>query len=79
MPRPPFSILKAAFWLLALLLGAQMLATMGVVASCAWAVLIERTAPFGACQQAGELVRSVWSEALAAVLALLLAARGNGK
>jgi hypothetical protein len=80
MPRPSFSVLRACFWLLALLLGAEMLTTIGVIAGCAWAVLIEHSQPMGACQQAGEQVKSIWSEALAAILALLLAAKnGNGR
>jgi hypothetical protein len=80
MARRDFSMLQACFWLLALLLGAEMLATVGVIAGCAWAVLIQHSAPMGACQAAGEQVKSIWSEALAAILALLLAAKGgNGK
>jgi len=72
-------MLKACFYLLAVLLLAEMATTMGVIAGCAWAVLVEHGAPLGACQRAGDSVREVWSEALAAVLALLLAAKPGGK
>jgi hypothetical protein len=79
MARQPFSMLRACFYLLAFLLGAEMLTTMAVIGGCAWAVLVDLSSPMGACQQAGTAVREVWSEALAAVLALLLASRtGNG-
>jgi hypothetical protein len=76
MARRNFDMLRACFYLLALLLGAEMITTVGVIAGCAWAVLVQQSAPMGACQQAGEQVKSIWSEALAAILALLLAARG---
>jgi hypothetical protein len=77
--RPPFSMLRAAFWLLAILLGAEMATTMSVIAGCAWTVLVERAMPVSACAKAGDSVREGWSEALAAILALLLAAKsGNG-
>jgi len=73
--RPTFDMLRAAFWLLAALLAAQTFATLFVIGGCAWAVLVQHTEPMGACQQVGTQVREVWSEALAAILALLLASR----
>lgn len=49
------------------------------VAACGWMVMSGR-APIGACNAAGLIgaMREVLSEALTAVLALLLAARGPG-
>lgn len=73
--RPPFDMLKAAFWLLAALIGVELFASMTALGGCVWLIVIERAAPVGACQSVGAQIREVWSEALAAILALLLASR----
>jgi len=70
-------MMRACFWLLAILLLGEMLTTMGVLAGCAWAVLVQRSTPMGGCAQAGEQVRQIWGEALATILALLLAAKSG--
>jgi hypothetical protein len=79
MARPPFEMLRAAFWLLAGLVAVEMFASLAAIGGCIWTIMIERQEPFGACSSIGAQVREVWSEALAAILALLLASRtGNG-
>jgi hypothetical protein len=78
-PPPPFDTLKWCFALLAVVIVVMLAAsTLGVV-GCAWMVISGR-APAGTCMQAGILgqARELMSEALTAVLALLLAARGGG-
>jgi hypothetical protein len=78
MARPPFSILKAAFWLLAAVVAVELLATLTALSSCVWLIVVTRTEPLGACAKVGDQIREVWAEVLAAILALLLAAKSNG-
>lgn len=79
MARPPFPMLKAAYWLLAAVVAVELLATLTAIAGCSWLIHVTRAAPPGACAGTGEQIKGIWGEALAAVLALLLAARsGNG-
>jgi hypothetical protein len=75
MPRP-FNMLRACFWLLAVILLIMVGETLLAVAGCGWLVLTGQAAP-GVCIQAGVIdqARGVLSEALAAVLALIIAAR----
>jgi hypothetical protein len=72
----PFNTLRAAFWLLALITVAQVVATLAGSATCYWLFVIGK-AEIGQCQGFAQLAREIWSEALAAILALLLAARGE--
>lgn len=74
-----FDLWRAGFYLLAIVILIEMLISLMFATACTWAIVLERAAPFGSCQGVGEWVRQIWAEALAAVLALLLAARGNGK
>jgi len=77
----PFHILRACFLLLAVVIIFEVFATVGAAALCGWGVVTGRL-PVGTCMPLGEAIREVWSEVLAAILALLLAARnwppGNG-
>jgi hypothetical protein len=77
-PRRPFSMLRAAFWLLAIIVCVQLINTLIAVVTC-MDLLIVGIAKMGECSNVGGQAKEVWSEALAAVLALLLAARENGK
>jgi hypothetical protein len=74
--RPPFDVFRAAFWLLAVVIGFEMALTVFAGAGCFWLILSGRY-ELGACQNTGTQVREVFAEVLAAVLALLLAARGG--
>ena len=78
MARRPFSMLRAAFWMLAAIVAVQLLSTMFALAACGW-MLLTQAWPLGSCANLGPQIREVWSEALATILALLLASRGNGK
>lgn len=75
----PFNLLRACFWLLAVLVVVELLATMAVIGTCVWTVGITRTMPIGSCADVRAQIQDVWAELLAAILALLLAGRsGNG-
>ena len=78
MARPPFSMLRAAFWLLAAVVAVELMATVTALAGCAWLIVIQRVEPIGACSRIGDQIREVWAEVLAAILALLLAAKNGG-
>ena len=67
-------MLRAAFWLLATIVGVQLCNTMISVVTCMH-LLIVGIAKMGECANVGSQAKEAWSEALAAVLALLLAAR----
>jgi hypothetical protein len=71
-------MLRAAFILLATIIMAQLLVIMGGAATCYWLFIVGRAEP-GACSSFLGQAREMWAEVLAAILALLLAARpGNG-
>lgn len=76
MSRPPFDILRWSFLLLAVLLAVQIIETMLGVLVCGYMVVAGRSM-IGACVEAGVVtqIREVFSEALTAVMALLLASR----
>jgi hypothetical protein len=79
MARPPFSMLRAAFWLLAAVVCTELLMTIATIGGCFWLIVVSGQYRLGACENVGTTVREVWAEALAAILALLLASRnGNG-
>jgi hypothetical protein len=78
MARPPFDVFRSVFWLLAIVIGFEMALTLFAGAGCFWLILSGRY-ELGACQNTGVQIREIFAEVLAAVLALLLAARnGNG-
>jgi predicted anti-sigma-YlaC factor YlaD len=78
MPRAPFSMLRACFWLLACVIMFEMALTLFAGVGCFWLIMIGRY-EMGACQNVTSQVREVFAELLAAVLALLLAARGSSE
>ena len=77
MPRRPFDILRAAFWLLAVIVVMEISATIAGGVMC-WIVNFQVLQKPGACIEVGQLIRDYWSEALTAILALLLAGRNQG-
>jgi hypothetical protein len=70
-------MLRGAFWLLATIVGVELMITVLGMGTCAW-LLVEGQERLGGCSNLGQQIKEVWSEALAAILALLLAAR-DGK
>jgi hypothetical protein len=74
MPRRPFSMLRGCFFLLGAIILAQVVTIMAGAATC-YALLLTGQAQVGSCTGFGQQARDMWAEALAAVLALLLAAR----
>lgn len=78
MSKQPFDMFRAAFLLLAIILLMMAGETLMAVIGCGYMVLSGR-APPGTCIDVGIIaqVREVMSEALTAVLALLLAARSK--
>jgi hypothetical protein len=71
-------MLRAAFWLLAAVVAVELMATVTGLAGCVWLIVIQRVEPIGACSRIGDQIREVWAEVLAAILALLLAAKNGG-
>jgi hypothetical protein len=71
-------MLRAAFWLLTIIVLAEVGVTIFAGVGC-FMMIMRGEYRIGACENVSTQVREVWAEALAAVLALLLAARnGNG-
>jgi hypothetical protein len=73
-PPPEFPMLRAAFWLLALVIITESVLTAVAGIGCFWMIL-EGRLPIGSCAGVSQQVREVWAEMLAAILALLLASR----
>jgi hypothetical protein len=71
-------MLKAAFWLLAIVVLTELMLTVAFGAGCFWMIVVSAQIPIGGCANVGQQIREVWAEVLAAILALLLASRGNG-
>jgi len=72
--RPPFHMLRAAFWLLAVVIATQSMITLVAGLGCLWMIFTGRE-PIGACMGVSQQIREIWAEMLAALLALLLASR----
>jgi hypothetical protein len=71
-------MLQAAFWLLAAVVLAQVIVILSGGATCFYLFMrLIQPLPVGSCSGFLSQVREMWAEALAAVLALLLAARGE--
>jgi len=71
-------MLRAAFILLSIVIIAQLLVIMAGAGTCYFLFIMGR-AEVGACSNFLGQAREMWAEVLAAILALLLAARpGNG-
>ena len=75
MPKRPFDILRACFYLLAAVILIQLLATVAAGVMC-WLTNIYGAKVVGACLPIDQVIRDIWAEILTAVLALL-AARGS--
>ena len=73
--RPPFDLVRGAFYLLAAVILLVMLETLIALTGCAWLVVIEQRDPIGSCQELGGQIREVISEMVTAILALLVATR----
>lgn len=71
-------MLRAAFWLLAFVVATELLSTIMAISGCFWLIVVSRQVQIGACENVGQQIREVWAEVLAAILALLLAARNGG-
>jgi hypothetical protein len=69
----PFNVLRAAFLLLAAVIGVALLETLLEVLTCLYAIGLVRTVEPGSCAQIGTQIRDLFSEAITAVLALLVA------
>ena len=74
MTRPPFDILRAAFYLLAFVVISELGVTVFGAVGCFWMILQGR-AELGACSNIGAMAREIFAELLTAILALLLAGR----
>lgn len=72
-----WNVIKACFYLLAVVILVVMLETLIVLLGCSWLIVVLRADPIGACQQVGQQIREVITEVIAAVLALIIAARGS--
>ena len=72
----PFNMLRWCFLLLATVIIAQLVSILGGAATCYW-LFITGSAEPGACSSFLGQAREMWAEVLAAILALLLAARGG--
>ena len=74
MPPRGFDLLRAAFFLLAIVILAELASTLAAMAGCVWLVLFRDAQP-GVCSETVRAIREIWAELLAAILALLLARR----
>jgi hypothetical protein len=77
MARQPFSMLRACFYLLAIVILIMMFETLLALSSCAWIVAVQGREPLGACTSMGGMIREIFSELLTGILALLVASRGG--
>lgn len=71
----PFNMLRACFYLLAIVVLIMMLETLVALTGCAWIVVVAGREPLGACTSMGTMIRDIFSELLTGILALLVAAR----
>jgi hypothetical protein len=79
MSRPAFDMLRACFWLLAVIILVMVGESVLALATCGYMVLTGQQ-KMGACVEAGVVghAREIMELSLTTVLALLLAARKNG-
>ena len=75
MAPPPFNLMRACFWLLAIAIGVALTILFVAEMGCFWLIIIARTEPLGACSNIGTQAREVWEVMLTTILALLLASR----
>lgn len=71
--KRPFDILRAVFWLVAIVIILEMISTI-IAGTLCWIINWHYTQTPGACRDVGETIRDVWNEAITAVMALLIAA-----
>lgn len=74
--RPPFDLIRAAFYLLAAVIMVVMVETLVVLLGCSWLIVVLQKDPIGSCAEVGTQIREVISEMVTAILALLVATRG---
>jgi len=67
-------MMRACFWLLALVITTETSLTLVAGVGCFWLIFNGRE-PIGACTGVSQQIRETWAEMLAAILALLLASR----
>ena len=72
--KPPFDTIRAAFILLTGLIAVE-LAVTGWGAAVCFQMIYAGRIEVGGCSTISTTIREIWSEALSAILALLLAAR----
>lgn len=70
-----FNLIRAAFYLLAIVIIVVMLETLLILLGCSWLIVIQQREPLGACSQTATQVREVISEMITAILALIVAGR----
>lgn len=75
MAQRPFNLLRAVFWLLAVVMLLEVLATIVSGVLC-WVMNVLTVQQIGACGPTAEVIREVWQELLTGIFALLVAARG---
>lgn len=71
-------MLRACFYLLAVVVLIMMFETLIALTGCAWITVVQNREPLGACQSMGTMIRDIFSELLTGILALLVAARNGG-
>jgi hypothetical protein len=72
----PFNVLRACFYLLAAVLLMEVVSTLLAGFAC-YRMNMATLQQIGACLPIIDQIRSIWADVLAAILALLLAARGD--
>lgn len=73
--KDEWNLLRACFWLLAIVVSVSMIETLMAVSGCIWMVVITAREPVGTCQQIGDAIRSTLDQLLTAILALIVAKR----
>lgn len=74
MARQPFNLLRAVFWLLAIVMVIELLFSIVGGLLCWWINFTGVRQPL-ACLEAAQMIREFFQELLTAILALLLATR----
>lgn len=74
MPRRPFDMLRAVFWLLAVMMFVMLAGSLLAGILC-WVINYKYAHQVQACQEVGGMIRELWGELITGILALLLAAR----
>lgn len=72
----PFNMLRAVFYLLAIIILAQILAALGAGFACVY-FNFTVSKSVGTCMPISDLIRQQWDKMFEAILALLVAAAAN--